>query len=379
MRILYGITHYLPHISGLTRCLKPISEHQHAAGNDVTIIAAQSQKSLATEEKIGGVKVVRVPVSFWVGKGPVMLGHVLRVNAALRTADLLHLFLPQFDAGLAAWVARLKGRKVVLTYVCSFTSPGLRGLVSMGAAQVSHFLAGLAAHRIVALSEDYARQSRFCRIFARKLSFIPIPVPDYPARALPRRAPEAPYRIGFVGRISAEKNIGLLLDALPLLREALGAGFTLELVGPRDNVAAAPQIALMERLENEKSVELKLLGQLSESALDEFYRGIDVLVLPSVDRIEAYGLVQVEAMLRGTPCVTSDRPGMREPITITGFGALFRPGDAQDLTRALVTVLRQDMDVAPEMIHDAFNPARINAEYSRLYAELLDDPRPKAR
>ena len=152
----------------------------------------------------------------------------------------------------------------------------------------------------------------------------------------------------------------------------------MELVGPTDNFVSAPQVALSNRLDHEASVEFQLHGQLSESELDAFYRAIDVLVLPSVDRIEAYGLVQVEAMLRGTPCVTSDRPGMREPISISGFGEVFRPGDVNDLTRALVLVLRRDFDVTPETIHATFDPAQINAAYSNLYAEVLVAPRPKA-
>ncbi len=378
MKILYGITYYLPHISGLTRCLKPISERKRAEGHETTIIAAQADPELPIEETIDDVRVVRVPVSFWVGKGPVMLGHARQVAKEARDADIVHLFLPQFDAGPAALIGRLRGSQVILTYVCSFTSPGFLGAISRFAARLSHLVAGLVAHRIVALSEDYANQSLFCRMFRRKLSFVPIPIPDYPARADPRRDPKPPYRIGFVGRIAVEKNIDTLLDALPHLRRELNAPFALELVGPMDDARAPRQEALRNRLDTEDAPEFRLLGQLSEQELDAFYRDIDVLVLPSTDRIEAYGLVQVEAMLRGTPCVTSDRPGMREPIALTGFGETFAPGDAEALAKAVAAVLKRQFETDPDALYALFHPTRIDEAYSKLYSDMLGPQRPSA-
>lgn len=382
MRLLYGITYYLPHVSGLTLGLVPLVEGMLEAGHDVTVIAARVDPARPVEERDGRLRLLRVPVSLWIGKGPLMLGHALRVWRETRRGDIVHLWLPQFDAGPAALVARLRGARVVVTYVCSFTAPGVMGRISMLAARASHLLAGLMADRVVALSADYAAQSGFCRLFAGKISHIPLPVRDYPAEALPRRPSAPPWRIGFVGRIAAEKNIHLLLDALPALRRRLGAPFTLELVGPEDPPVSAPQRALHARLAACDAPELRRLGRISEAELEAFYRGIDVLVLPSTDRIEAYGLVQVEAMLRGVPCVTSDRPGMREPIRLTGFGRLFRPGDAEALAEALAEVLTgppEALAVAPETIHRSFDPARIVADYAALYAGLPGAERPSAR
>jgi len=367
MRIIFGITYYVPHISGLTLSLKPIAENLARNGNDVTVLAAQSDPDLETTEDIGGVQVERVPVALWVGKGPVRPRHFGRMSAAAKDADIVHLFLPQFDAGPAALAARLRGAKVILTYVCSFNAPGLRGAISMIAARLSHLLAGLLAHHIVALSEDYASQSTFCRLFRRKMSYIPIPIPNFSRPAAPQRAPKPPYRIGFVGRIAAEKNIGLMLDALPLLRTMLDAPFTLELVGPQDPPVSGPQRDLAQRLDTNEAPELRRLGRLSDEELDAFYRGIDVLILPSTDRIEAYGLVQVEAMMRGTPCVTSDRPGMREPIARTGFGAVFEQGNTRALAEAVSKVLSTEFSIEPESIADTFDPQYIFDAYSELY------------
>jgi len=64
-------------------------------------------------------------------------------------------------------------------------------------------------------------------------------------------------------------------------------------------------------------------------------------VLPSTDRQESFGLVQVEAMLQGVPVVASDLAGMREPVRQTGMGLLSKPGDADDLRACMAKVLTE--------------------------------------
>lgn len=374
MHILYTITYYLPHVSGLTRCLQPIAEQLASAGHKADIIAAQHEAGLSRQEEVNGVSVSRAPVLMRLGKGLLSPELTVRAWKAARSADIVHLILPQFDAGFVALACRLSGKPVVLTYVCSYHAPGLLGKLSAAVLAVSHTIAGLCASRIIAVSSDYAEQSFFCRLFAKKLSFIPLPVPYYPPAAERSRKPGKSYRIGFVGRISREKNVPLLLDAIPLLRPQLDRPFTVELVGPFD--PPTPESTALRRRLSETKGELRVHGKLSEAELDTFYKGIDVLVLPSNDRIEAYGMVQVEAMIRGTPCVTSDRPGMRTPIAVSGFGALFVAGSATDLAAKISQVLKRDItkDPEPEKLHDLFHPDKVVSHISDVYQSILQKP-----
>ncbi len=68
-----------------------------------------------------------------------------------------------------------------------------------------------------------------------------------------------------------------------------------------------------------------------------FYASLDAFALPSVAE-ESFGISQAEAMMLGVPSVASDAPGMRVPVSETGFGRLFPPGDARALARALLEV-----------------------------------------
>ncbi len=74
----------------------------------------------------------------------------------------------------------------------------------------------------------------------------------------------------------------------------------------------------------------------------DFYAACDVLVLPS--DTECFALVQVEAMLCGTPVVMTDIPGGRVPVRETGMGKLATKGDWRSIGAALVDVLDHPAD-----------------------------------
>lgn len=86
------------------------------------------------------------------------------------------------------------------------------------------------------------------------------------------------------------------------------------------------------------------LGEIAPEVMGSFYSLLDVLVLPSVNSTEAFGMVQVEAMLKGVPVVATDLPGVRVPIKKTGMGLIVPPKDATALARAICTVVKKKRD-----------------------------------
>ncbi len=74
-------------------------------------------------------------------------------------------------------------------------------------------------------------------------------------------------------------------------------------------------------------------------AIADLFTMSDVLVLPSINSTESFGLVQVEAMLRGVPVVASNLPGVRQPTRMTGMGEIAPIGDSEGLARQILKVL----------------------------------------
>ena len=82
------------------------------------------------------------------------------------------------------------------------------------------------------------------------------------------------------------------------------------------------------------------LGNLSSDSLGAFYKAIDVLVLPSINQTEAFGMVQAEAMISGTPVIASNLPGVRMPIRMTKMGIITEPKNTEQISQAILSILK---------------------------------------
>jgi glycosyltransferase involved in cell wall biosynthesis len=88
-----------------------------------------------------------------------------------------------------------------------------------------------------------------------------------------------------------------------------------------------------------------LAGPLSGAALDDAYRGADVLVLPSL--VETYGMVVTEALSHGLPVIASATGGVPEALGRLADGRtpglLLAPGDPVALAQALASWLDDEV------------------------------------
>ncbi len=354
MRLLLALTYYRPHISGLTVYVERLSKALVETGHDVTILTSRYDEALPRESEDDGVRIVRVPVAARVGKGVVMPAHGRSAGRLIAEHDVVSIHVPQFEAASLAIRARLHRRPSVMTYHCDLRLPaGLFNRAADGVVAASNRMCAKLADAVVAYTEDYAESVPLLRSVREKLEVIPPPVvmpsPSPPAvAAFGRRhrlvAADGSPRptIGMAGRFASEKGIDVLVAALPALisrfpdLQVAFAGPYEDLVGERDyrRRLAGPITSLGERW--------RFCGALDPVAeMPAFLGALDCLVLPSVNSTESFGLVQVEAMLCGTPVVASDLPGVRTVVRTTGMGEIARPGDATGLAEAIRRVLEQ--------------------------------------
>ena len=121
----------------------------------------------------------------------------------------------------------------------------------------------------------------------------------------------------------------------------------------------------------------EFLGVLNPLQMAAFYPNLDVVVVPSLNSTETFGLVQVEAMLCGTPSVASDLPGVRQPVLQSGMGEVVPVGDSGALAEAIIKVVGNKADyVRPrEEIAERWNTERTAAAYEALFERLLEEMR----
>lgn len=365
--VLLALSYYLPNVSGLTISAAELARALGVAGHPVTV-ATSRPKGALRDEMVDDVRVLRAGVLARIGKAPLMPFYAATVMRGMRGAGLVGIHLPNADAALVAILARLMGRKVILSYACAMSTatPGARLMRAVAA--LPHLVAGALAHRIQVVSADYAAQSTFCRLFRRKLAFAPPPIPalflaDRPAP--PPRNPGQPLRIAYVGRLARQKNLDLLLTAFDGLQEALGRPVVLDLIGPAEDIIGEDDWKAVLARAGHSGGRIRHLGPRTPAELAALYPQIDLHVLPSTDRLESFGLVQVEAMAAGVPCVATDRPGMAEPIRQTGMGCLFSPATPEALRDAMLRILRDGPPrrVSPAELRALFGPQTTCAPY----------------
>lgn len=382
MKILTVLTYYRPHTSGLTIYAERLAEAFARRGHEVTVLTARFDPATPVEEMRNRVKIVRAPVLLRISKGVVMptIGwlawkHVVR-------NDVVQLHLPQFDAPGFAARARLLGKPVILTYHCALQLPnGLFNRVVNAVVDVQNNLAGVLADRIVTYTQDYADHSGYLSRFRRKLTpILPpvrLPAPELggaAAFALRHSTGERRPVIGMATRFSSEKGVEILLDALPAVFEkhpaaqVLFAGQHLGVMGEQAyRERLAPRIRALEA-----QGRWTFLGTLTPTRMSAFYPNLDVLVVPSLNATEAYGLVQIEAMLNGVPCVASALPGVRRPVQTTGMGQVVPVGDPVRLAESILEILADPGNYRgdPAHIARAHDPDSVAAKYERLIAAV---------
>ena len=385
MKILTILTYYRPHTSGLTIYGERLAKSLVQLGHEVTILTSQYDNSLLREEFQDGVRIIRAPVLFRISKGVIMPTFAwLAWKLALRH-DVIHLHLPQFDAAGAAFLGRLLNKPTVVTYHCDLILPkGFFNKIVNLVVSCMNNLAGLFAHRIGAYTEDFASHSPYLQRFINKVRVIlpPVELPDASQDKIQgfsnQHNPKSKSPIiGMATRFAAEKGVEVLLEALPKILEhypntlVLYAGQYLNVFGEEDYFnRLLPQIKKYQA-----EGQWKFLGVLDPDEMALYYPILDVLVVPSLNSTETFGLVQIEAMINGTPTVASDLPGVRQPSKMTGMGEIAKIGDSESLAQAVMRVLAQPQQYRgdPKSVAAQFNPLSNASAYETLYRELIEE------
>jgi len=117
----------------------------------------------------------------------------------------------------------------------------------------------------------------------------------------------------------------------------------------------------------------KFLGVLNPQQMAAFYPNLDVLTVPSLNSTEAFGLVQIEAMMNGVPSVPSALPGVRQPVLMHGMGLVAEIGDSSSLAEAILGVLGEADKFKGDTSELArhYDPDTVAAEYEKLFTRLM--------
>ena len=335
MRILHLGKYYAPERGGIESHLRALCEWTAARGHAVAALVHQRPGTWrTTREPIGGVEVRRVACIGAPVYTPLSPTFPLELARALRDVepDLLHLHLPNPSCFSLLASAHARRLPWIVHWHSDIPPDAPDWRLRFGYRAYRPFEQALLrrARAIVATSEAYLDASAALKPWRAKTSVIPLGTDEV---TLPSAQPDLwPAGDGLhllaVGRLSHYKGFDVLIDAL-----ARTVQTRLLLIGEGECADDLRRLAIERDLGNR----IRFAGALDEETLLAAYAAADALVLPSLNRGEAFGLVLLEAMRARLPVIASAIPGsgIGEVVVDGETGILVTPGDAAALAAAI--------------------------------------------
>lgn len=339
MRILHCGKFFPPDRGGIETFLGDLAQAQVSIGDTVQVLAHAGNCPPGAVEPTPGLTIQRASVLLTLGGyAPVAPTFPLLYFQALRRflPDVIHVHAPN---GAALWPALLHSRvPLVLHWHADVQFPPDRRPPPLLLAcwRRLETLVLLRATVIIATSQAYLDSSPSLAGHQDKCCVVPLGLAEA-ATSSPDDHPTLRFldscsglRVLAVGRLSHYKGFSHLCEALELVPDA-----TLCLVGKGEERHKLEILAARPGLRGR----IHLAGELPDALLDACYRRSQVLCMPSLTRSEAFGLVLLEAMSRGLPCIATSVPGsgMSEVVRHGETGLLVQPGSADELAQALRT------------------------------------------
>jgi rhamnosyl/mannosyltransferase len=336
-----------------------------------TVEALVCNRGLFTRiEDIDGVRVTKVGQLGRIQSAPLPPTFPLWLRKI--DADIFHYHMPNPTCEFSHLLARPPG-KVVVTYQSDIVRQEF--LLKFYRPFLYKFLAR--AKAIIATSPNYVNTSPFLREFQAKCEIIPLGVDaaffDSAGSRTQREIAKLQNMFGpdfilFVGKLRYYKGLQFLIEAM----SAIEAQLVVIGTGPmeRDLKALAANYQVADKVH--------FVGDVNEADLAAFYHACALLVLPSVYRSEAYGLVQLEAHACAKPVVSTRLGTGVEFVNLDGkTGLVVPPADAKALVEAVNLLLRDPErrkrmgDFAQKRARGEFSLQRMFEGVEAVYRKVL--------
>jgi glycosyltransferase involved in cell wall biosynthesis len=292
LSILHLGKYYPPEYGGIESVTAALAEDHNAMGHQVEVVCFTHDQSEGAGQD-AGASIQRHLARRVVASQPLSWAYVMAGVRGVRRADVVHVHLPNM---LAACVASLAPRRarVVLHWHSDVAGKGLLGLL----VRPLEWLTIARADAVVCTSASYLESSVALQSWKHKAHVIPIGIADAPRREDVDAV--APFVL-FVGRLVPYKGVSVLLQAAARMESParvviVGRGpLQASLMGEAERLGVAGRV--------------DFLGSVEDNRLERLFQEARVFCLPSINRLEAFGVVLLEAMRAGCPTVASDIPG----------------------------------------------------------------------
>lgn len=386
MKVLHIIKLYYPWIGGVEKVAQEMVEGIKRE-IDVRVLCCQ-QRGRGSREYIGGVMVAKAGSLGTFLSMPLSFVFPFLFRAEVRRADILHFHFPFPLADVVYLLfAKRKNKKIVVTWhsdiwrqkrILFFYKPLLRKFLQI-------------ADVILPTSQNVLDNSPFLKEFARKCRVMPLFIDTEYWKSLPAREvifskldlriESENDRVEFSDGLLNDKKVVLFVGRLVYYK---GVEYLIEAMRGIDAVLLIVGNGVLEKELKEKvrvaglEKNILFIQNLSDQELKWCYQHANIFVFPSVEKTEAFGLVQLEAMFFGIPVINTSLPtGVPSVSLHNETGLTVPPRDSNALHNAIQKLLSDESlarvmgESGKRRAEEVFGKKKAIADLLRLYRELL--------
>jgi len=363
---------YKPYSGGLESVVADIAEG--IKNYDIAVLAADPDR-LDKTESINGVEVIRSTEIINIASTSIAPGYVLDVITNCRN-NILHVHLPNPMANIALFCAFLCGRdmsNIVIHWHSDIVKQ--QGLLKLYKPLQTWLLRK--AKKIIVTSQNYLDSSEPLQPFIDKCEVIPIGIDSI----------QYSIDLNLVSSIKAKHKDKKIIFSLG--RHIYYKGFEYLIQAAR-NVSDAvfliggkgPDTEIYKQMISDYRLEDKvfLIGRIEDDDLASYYAVADVYAFPSIEKSEAFGVVQLEAMSVGTPIVATNIQGSGVPWVNEHMvsGLICEPKDTLALSDALNQILindelRERLSVGAKVrFNELFTKENMINKIQSIYKEMIN-------
>ncbi len=373
LRILQVNKAYYPHVGGIESLVKQYSEELSGYDDvEVKVLVCRSERGKTVHERIKGADVTRAGSLGTYFSCPLSFSFLRLFRKMAKDADVVHIHVPFPLADAALMLSGFRGR-VVVSWHSDIVKQ--KKLMMLFRPLIKNTLKR--ADCIIAATKGHIDGSDYLPQFREKCRIIPygITPEDYlSVKRVPFLAEKCTdkgsVRVFFTGRLVYYKGADVLLEAFAKVN-----GCELFLAGTGELEAQLKDFAKEHGLEKK----VHFLGFLPDEQLKQAYADCDIFVLPSVVKSEAFGIVQLEAMIYGKPVINTSLPSGVPYVSIDGeTGITVPPHNANALAKAINRLagdseLREKLGKnAAERVKKYFNEKNVISEIYGVLSENAD-------
>lgn len=302
MKILHLSKYYKPYSGGIEQVVADICEGCNTENIESAVLAVSHVK----ENKIysiNGVKVFSFKSIFHYASADISIGYIKELRRIISDYDILHIHLPNPLANLAVFLAKAENKKIVVHWHSDIVK---QKTLKLFYKPLQSWLLKR-ADAIITTTPIYGQSSEDLKELQSKISVIPIGInpENYIVDFKTVDSIKEKYKnkkiIFALGRLVYYKGFEYLIEAAKYLPD----DYVVLLGGNGEEKSKLIEQIQKNNLQNK----VIMMGFIKDNDLSSYFSASDVFCLPSIEKSEAFGVVQLEAFLFNTPVVSCSIPG----------------------------------------------------------------------